>query len=245
MSKSTSWQAVGGWYKKAVGVAGNYYHQELIIPGVLRLLDLKPGESLLDLGCGQGVLGRAIPKDVHYLGIDLAANLIEEAQRLDKNLKHKYVVGDATKELGVTNFDKGAIVLALQNMENAKGAIRNLSKINKSVIVINHPCFRIPRQSEWGYDDKNRTQYRRINGYMSEQKIPMLAEPSKGGNSSLTWSFHWPISMISEWLTSNNLVISRIEEWVSNKKSTGSKAKIEDRAREEFPLFMALVVEGR
>jgi hypothetical protein len=36
-------------------------------------------------------------------------------------------------------------------------------------------------------------------------------------------------------------VIEKIEEWVSDKKSTGPMAKMEDRARDEIPMFMAIL----
>jgi hypothetical protein len=44
-------------------------------------------------------------------------------------------------------------------------------------------------------------------------------------------------------LLENGLVIEKIEEWISPKKSTGKMAKIEDTARAEFPLFMALIIK--
>jgi hypothetical protein len=42
-------------------------------------------------------------------------------------------------------------------------------------------------------------------------------------------------------LIDNGFLIERIEEWVSPKKSEGGMAKVEDSARAEFPLFMAIV----
>jgi hypothetical protein len=39
------------------------------------------------------------------------------------------------------------------------------------------------------------------------------------------------------------LVIEKIEEWVSDKKSEGGKAAMEDKARAEFPLFMAIAAK--
>ena len=42
-------------------------------------------------------------------------------------------------------------------------------------------------------------------------------------------------------LFDNGFCIENIEEWISDKKSTGSKAYIEDKARKEFPLFMTIV----
>jgi len=34
-----------------------------------------------------------------------------------------------------------------------------------------------------------------------------------------------------------------MEEWISDKKSTGAKARMENRSREEFPLFLALLAQ--
>jgi len=42
------------------------------------------------------------------------------------------------------------------------------------VIVLNHPCFRIPRQSGWGIDEKNKLQFRKVIKYMSPMEIPLF-----------------------------------------------------------------------
>jgi hypothetical protein len=41
-------------------------------------------------------------------------------------------------------------------------------------------------------------------------------------------------------LRNAGFVITRIEEWTSDKESEGKAAKQENRARAEFPLFMAI-----
>ena len=76
---------------------------------------------------------------------------------------------------------------------------------------------------------------------MSELEIPIATNPGKFQESEMTWSFHTPLSKYSQFLNENGFMIERIEEWVSDKKSTGSKAKMEDRARAEIPMFMAIL----
>lgn len=246
MNKNTSWEKVGDWYKNTVGEKGSYYHQKIILPNVIRLLNLKKNSRLLDLGCGQGILARSIPMEIEYLGIDLSASLIEESRRLDNNRRHAYAVADVSRELPIrsSGFSEAAVILALQNIRHPFGVFRNLSKHlsekGRAVIVINHPCFRIPKHSDWTVNDN--IQYRREDNYMTKLEIPIESSPYDQKNNQTTWSFHYPLSAYSEMLFDNGMVIEKIEEWISDKKSEGGKAQIEDKARKEFPMFMALVV---
>jgi ubiquinone/menaquinone biosynthesis C-methylase UbiE len=238
----TAWkEKVGEWYKKNMGKDGNYYHQSVIIPGVLRLLAVKNEEKILDLGCGQGIMGRQIKGK--YLGVDLSDNLIKEAMKLDRNPNHSYQIADITKEIKTReNFDKGMIILALQNVKKPFGVIRNFANLIRNrgeiLIVLNHPCFRIPKHSDWKVIDKK--QYRIIETYMSPLEIPIESSPFDKRNNQISFSYHYPLSAYMEMLSDNGFLIEKIEEWTSPKKSSGPMAIIEDRARKEFPLFLAI-----
>lgn len=242
MPKQTSWESSERWYDSLVGTGGHYYHQQVILPALLRLLAFHPGDSLLDLACGQGVLARALPEDVDYHGVDLAPSLIRSAK---KSLPGRaFSVADITKPLKVGTFTHAAIVLALQNVENPlaviQNAYRHLEPGGTFVCVLNHPCFRIPRQSHWGVDEAKKLQYRRIDAYLSPLKIPIQTHPGKGKTSPQTWSFHHPLSSYVGWLSEAGFVLTGLEEWASDKTSDGKHAKRENRARKEFPLFLTL-----
>jgi ubiquinone/menaquinone biosynthesis C-methylase UbiE len=241
--QDTSWQKVGKWYDSLVGKQGHFYHREVILPNLWRLLGLKDKDNLLDIGCGQGILGRMISGN--YTGIDLAVNLIEEARRLDKNSRHKYLVADATKKLNLSYFDKITMILSLQNIAKPFLVFKNcqelLNKNGRLYIVINHPCFRIPKHSDW--KTINEKQYRIIDKYLIPTEIPIESSPFDRINNEISLSFHYPLSAYSQMLLENGLVIEKIVEWISPKKSTGKMAKIEDTARAEFPLFMALIIK--
>lgn len=247
-SPSTSWEPVGKWYHGTVGDEGHYYHQHVVMPGVLRLLDLDKtaSPSLLDLACGQGILGRQIRKNIEYIGIDSAPSLIKAAKQGDHQPNHKYLVGDVLKPLSITktDFTHAGIILAIQNFEDPALAIQNAAKHLRFgghlIIAMNHPCFRVLRQSSWKVDEVQKIQYRRIDRYSSPMKFPIQAHPSKGELSSATWSFHHPLAAYSLWLNQAGFAIELLEEWHSNKVSTGKAAKMENRSREEFPLFLAI-----
>jgi ubiquinone/menaquinone biosynthesis C-methylase UbiE len=242
--KDTSWERQGTWYNKLVGDKGHYYHEHIVLPGALRLLDLKSDSKLLDIGCGQGVLAKKIPQEILYTGIDLAKSLVILAQKADTNPKHTYIVADATQPLSVEDrsFTHAAALLSLQNMKQTGDAIKQVSKKlvagGKFVIILNHPAFRIPRQSGWGVGD-NKLQYRYINRYMSALEIPITMHPGEKP-SELTWSFHQPISYYAESLKTNGFLIETIEEWTSDRISEGRAARMENRSRSEIPLFMAI-----
>ena len=247
MQDNTSWDSSEEWYNRCVGEKGHYYHEAIILSGAIRLLHLKPNESLLDLGCGQGVLERALPKGVQYTGVDSTKGLIASAKKMSP--KGRFFVGDVCEKLPLDEetFDAACFILSLQNMEFPDRAIAmaasHLKNRGKLLIVINHPCFRIPRQSHWGVDESMKLQYRRMNLYMTPQKIPIQTAPSRGEQSQVTYTFHYPLSSYISWLAASGLVVTEMEEWCSDKKSEGGRAKMEDRARKEFPLFLSIVAQ--
>jgi ubiquinone/menaquinone biosynthesis C-methylase UbiE len=240
-----SWDDAEEWYGGLVGEKGHHYHQTIILPNALRLLELKAGSSLLDLGCGSGVLARYIPKGVEYTGIDSAKGLLEIAKKQTPGAK--FILADASQKLQIpkTDFDAAIFLLSLQNMENGTMATReaalHLKQGGKILLVLNHPCFRIPRQSDWGYDEGSKLQYRRVNSYMSAMKIPIATHPGKGKLSPETFSFHESLSTYSRWLKESGLAIIAMEEWCSDKESQGGRARAENRARKEIPLFLAIL----
>lgn len=243
--KDTSWQGVSKWYDKSVGHKGHHYHQNVVLPGILPLLDLKAHDSLLDLGCGQGVLARAIPQISRYVGLDLAADLIAAAKRQTVIPNYEFKVQDITKQFNLgEKFSRAAIILALQNVQNYKQLILNASNHlepgGKLLIVINHPYFRIPRQTDWGVDEQTKQQYRKVFRYLTPLEIPITMNPgSPRAQQKLTWSYHHSLADYSQALAEVGLVITNIEEWASDKHSEGAAAKMENRARAEIPLFMA------
>lgn len=243
------WEPVSRWYNKIVGKGGHYYHEHVILPNVRDWISAHypDGGKLLDLACGQGVLQRSIAKNWDYTGVDIAPSLISAAKKQCKSPKARFIVADATKPLDCPpkHFDLLTVILAMQDIADIEKVFANASKHLKEgghiALVINHPCFRIPRQTSWGIDEAQKIQYRRIDHYLSPLTIPIRTEPSKGKASPTVNSHHRPLQDYASALASAGFGIVGLEEWCSDKQSTGSKARMENRARSEFPLFLFLV----
>ena len=246
-SSKTSWQSVTPWYNKIVGTEGHYYHEHTVLPNSVRLLNLQSSSSLVDLGCGQGILSRAIPQISAYLGLDAAPGLIAEAKKKNRRSSYHFAVHDVTKPYNTDKkFSHASFILSLQNMNSAESAIKNAALLLETngilLLVLNHPCFRIPRQSGWGIDEKTKQQYRWINRYASALKIPIQMNPGKHA-SKVTWSFHHSLQEYMNTLMQAGFALTNLEEWTSDKESEGKAAKMENRARSEFPLFLCLVAQ--
>jgi ubiquinone/menaquinone biosynthesis C-methylase UbiE len=245
--QDTSWEKVANWYDKHVSEASDY-QRDIIIPGALKLLDPKREEKILDVGCGQGELCRELAKiGAQVVGIDASKKLIDIAKkRSGEKFNIHYRVADAGNLEGLQDgtFDAACSILAIQNMEHLDAVAKEMSRVVKKggriLWVLNHPCFRIPRQSGWGIDEKRKLRYRRIDRYMSEIKIPIQMHPGASPNI-YTWTFHRPLSVYFDNLNSCGFAVTKLEEWVSHRKSKpGSTSRSENAAREEIPLFLAV-----
>ena len=245
MAKDTSWEKSSKWYNVHMKELGGYNHRELVLPNLLNLLKLKKNDRLLDLGCGQGFLARAIDPKTSYLGLDSSKSLIANAKDMDSNPSHRYKVHDVTSLIATKEtFTHAVFVLSLQNISKADLALKAASKVLEKgaqlVIVLNHPCFRIPKHSSWGFLDNHEGQYRRLDRYYSSFKSTLQTHPSKGSKSPTTLSFHRPLSEYIKYLKQAGFYLDDMREICSNKKSYGKAAKAENFARKEFPLFLML-----
>ncbi len=245
----TDWGKVADWYNNLLEEGSDTYQEKIILPNLLRVLAPQKGEEILDVGCGQGYFSRALAKQgASILGIDLGNELIKFAkEQADKN--QTYLVLSAEKMTGLkdSRFDAAICVLALQNMNNLQAAIGEMARVLKPgarcVLVLNHPSFRVPSASAWGYDEVANTQYRRVDKYLSEisQQVDMTQGINDPKKKIYTYSFHHPLQVFFKAFYKAGLSVSRLEEWTSHKTSdVGPRKKAEDLARHEIPLFMCL-----
>lgn len=240
---NASWGSVANWYKEHLE-GDDTFHVKVLLPNLLRLIDPKHSEQIIDVACGEGFFARALrERGAAITGVDIAAPLIEAAKRHEVP-GITYHVGSAIElsEIAPGPFDQALCVLALQNMEHADHAIIEVAKVLKGGgsfhLVLNHPAFRIPKETYWGYDDAKHVQFRRVDRYLSEAKEEITMHPG-AKVSEKTISYHHPLQWYVKHLAKSGLMIDRLEEWISHKVSdSGPRANAENRARKEIPLFL-------
>jgi ubiquinone/menaquinone biosynthesis C-methylase UbiE len=244
----TDWDQAAEWYDGLVADQGSEYHQKVVLPGVVRLLRARPGDRVLDVACGQGVLCRLMAeKGVQVTGVDASRKLIALARRRgDQGVR--YLIADARSLDRISELREGFVaatcVLAIQNIHPLQDVVSGIASClvdgGRVVVVMNHPAFRGPKATSWGWDEKGKVQYRRVDRYLIPRKEPIVTHPGDQG-SEYTWSFHRPMQAYVRALSRAGLWVDAMEEWASHKVSTsGPRAGAENVSRKEIPLFLAI-----
>jgi 2-polyprenyl-3-methyl-5-hydroxy-6-metoxy-1,4-benzoquinol methylase len=243
----TDWAGVADWYDGLVGSSGSEFHVNVVHPGVVKLLGDVKGKSILDIGCGQGVLCRLFHSlGASVSGTDAAMPLLELARRHGPEaiIYHR---ADSTriddfKSFADASVDAVTCVLAIQNFDPIQplfAVARRLLKPGGALVVaMMHPCFRGPQHTQWGWDDE--AQYRRVDRYLMPRRHPIVTHPGRK-DGKYTWTFHRPLGDYVRVAFKAGLAVTALEEWVSHKHSdSGPRAAAENLARKEIPMFAAM-----
>lgn len=174
----TGWGKVAQWYHETVEDKASY-QRDLIMPNLMRLMDIRPGQKILDLGCGEGLFTRRFAKaGAEVTAIDISKELVEIAKREATNenehykFQPRFFVSDAARIPMVADASQDIVLinLALQNIEDAPSVLKECSRVlkpaglrqgsgepkgGKLFIVLNHPAFRGIKVSDWSWGSAN------------------------------------------------------------------------------------------
>ncbi len=148
------WDSNADFWNQHMG-NGNEFHRVLIAPAQERLLELQPGDIVLDVGCGNGQFTRRMAVlGARVVAIDASARMIEKATATEHGDRIEYRVLDATDRtalvaLGEHRFDAAVCTMTIMDMANIEPLLSSLRTILKPVapfvFSVCHPCFNSPR----------------------------------------------------------------------------------------------------
>jgi SAM-dependent methyltransferase len=130
---------------------GNDFHKLLIEPNQIELLNIKKGDVILDIACGNGQFARKMAElGVSVVAIDFSDEFIKIARSKTLSDKIEYKTIDVTdindlEKLKEQRFDSIVCTMAMMDMADIMTLISFLPKILKNngkfVFSILHPCF--------------------------------------------------------------------------------------------------------
>lgn len=219
-----NWDDLSDWYDDKQGESGDLWHRALIDPMLLKLIGDCRDKEILDLGCGNGYLARRFAREgARVTAIDSSLKMIKNAQAHDPKdgLKIKYIHTDANRldMISDASFDLVFANMSLMDIEDAEGAIREVSRVligrkGRFVASISHPCFDNGPHSGWVMEKvafEPRKIYRKIRAYRKpfSMDVPWKLENNE---RKFTQSYHRPLNWYARILSSNGLTITALEE---------------------------------
>jgi 2-polyprenyl-3-methyl-5-hydroxy-6-metoxy-1,4-benzoquinol methylase len=129
------------------------FRRILIHPASERLLNLQPGESVLEIACGNGVFARRLARSgVQIIATDFSERLLEHARvRTTEDVERiEYRLVDATREeqivaLGQQRFDAAVCNQGIMDIADIDPLMRGIRQVVKPggrfVFALSHPCF--------------------------------------------------------------------------------------------------------
>ncbi|MPZ15003.1 MAG: methyltransferase domain-containing protein [Chloroflexi bacterium] len=219
-----AWNAVAAWWDERVGDEGNEFHRVLVGSATERLLQLQPGELVLDVACGNGQFSRRLAAlGARVVAFDLSEAFIRRAGFRSEQYRDaiEYLVLDATERealrgLGRARFDAAVSCMALMDIRDLDplfAALRELLKPRgRFVFSVNHPAFATPhakRLTEFDDTTGEEAYSWKIRDYITPQAhegVGIVGQPRP------QTYFHRPLHLLLESAFHNGFVLDGLEE---------------------------------
>ncbi|HEX2281488.1 MAG TPA: methyltransferase domain-containing protein [Thermomicrobiales bacterium] len=228
------WDAKAAFWDEQMG-EGNQFQLELIGPAVEDLLVVRPGERVLDVGCGNGVSSRRLARlGAHVVAIDASERFLELARSRSEELSNRieYRLVDVTDEeqllaLGEGRFDALVCNMVLMDMPVidplARAGRRLLAPGGRFVFAVQHPAFnsnavRLCAETETRSDGIEVTRHAvKMSDYL-------VVPPGKGtgmpGEPEPHWYFHRPLHELFRAFFQAGFVLDGLEERALTPRNT-------------------------
>ena len=149
-----AWEANADFWDKRMGDESNAFHREIVRPYTDRLMDVQPGDFVLDVACGNGNYSKHLAEQgVRVVAFDYSEKMIKNAKRRQSRYSdliefHSCDATDYQQILSLRKekpFDKAVANMAVMDISLLPPLFRAVYELLKNggvfVFSLNHPCF--------------------------------------------------------------------------------------------------------
>jgi len=122
------------WFETPIGKLVRNYEADLLH----ELLDPKPGEFLLDVGCGTGIFtGSILSSGAEVVGLDISIPMVARAVSRFQGQRFSPLAGNMLSlPFASGSFDKVYSMTALEFVDNAQAAVAELQRVTRTGGII-------------------------------------------------------------------------------------------------------------
>jgi ubiquinone/menaquinone biosynthesis C-methylase UbiE len=217
---------------------GNDFQRILVGPASERLLNLQPGENVLEIACGNGVFARRMAQlEVSIVATDFSAQLLERARaRTSEHADRiEYRLVDATREdeiiaLGQQRFDAVVCNMAIMDMSEIDplmcGIRQVLKPAGRFVFSLMHPCFNNMATTLCVEETDNNGDLTTTSSIKIAKYLSLTQQKGLGiiGQPAPHYYFHRPLHTLFNACFQAGFVLDGLEEPAFNSPDDGSKS---------------------
>jgi 2-polyprenyl-3-methyl-5-hydroxy-6-metoxy-1,4-benzoquinol methylase len=246
------WNEIAPFWDDKMG-EGNVFQRVLIGPATERLLEVQPGQTVLDIACGNGVSTRRLAAlGASVVAFDFSETFIERARARTHlhSERIEYRVLDATepdqlRALGTGRFDAALCNMAFMDMaaiEPLLGALPALlAPGGHFVFSVVHPCFNSVGSSKVAEEEDRAGELVNRLGVKVTGYITPVAQRGLGipGQPTPHLYFHRPLSVLLNACFDAGFVLDRLEEPVFTSEGQPDRPFSWSNYREIPPVLVA------
>jgi 2-polyprenyl-3-methyl-5-hydroxy-6-metoxy-1,4-benzoquinol methylase len=220
------WDRKAQFWDERMG-EGNPFQRVLVGPASERLLEVQPGQVILEVACGNGVFSRRLASlGAQVVATDFSAGFLDLAKARTTEYPERiaYRLVDATDEsqllaLGKRRFDAAVCSMALMDMVTIEPLMRALAQLlrpgGRFVFSLLHPAFNNPGGTRLALEEEDRdgqlveTYYVKVSNYL---RVPPVRGVGMLGEPAPHYYFHRSLSVLFGACFAADFVLDALDE---------------------------------